>query len=297
MSDITIINGGDRIKESRSDINNNFENLNTDKVETLNDLGVTVPAEDINTKLLTANQKNALGGGGDIGVPSGTNKFVTEDFFATMGGSILESTSPVVETTVTGSGTASTTHALTLPTGVVEGDLIIFLIRASVSVTANSATNSYTIIESSGENIVLAKKATGTDTTTLTLSGSSTIAYIGYRVSNIYDSLSVNNILFKSNITSNTNPPVIEPTSGIRKYLFLYGYFWQNTGTATANPANYTDLLTSVAGSGADTRNVASGRRILRATFEDPGAVSTTGTHTNSNSITLAIRPSAQAFD
>lgn len=49
MSTITTIEAVDIIADSRAVINTNFSNLNTDKVETLDDLGITVTASDINT--------------------------------------------------------------------------------------------------------------------------------------------------------------------------------------------------------------------------------------------------------
>jgi microcystin-dependent protein len=49
MSTITTIQPTDVIANSRADINTNFENLNTDKVESLSDLGVSVTSSQINT--------------------------------------------------------------------------------------------------------------------------------------------------------------------------------------------------------------------------------------------------------
>ena len=48
MSTITTIQSTDVVADSRTDINTNFENLNTDKVETLSDLGVTASAAELN---------------------------------------------------------------------------------------------------------------------------------------------------------------------------------------------------------------------------------------------------------
>jgi hypothetical protein len=48
MSDITPINANDIVRDSRAVINTNFENLNTDKVETLGDLGITITDTQIN---------------------------------------------------------------------------------------------------------------------------------------------------------------------------------------------------------------------------------------------------------
>jgi hypothetical protein len=83
MSDITPINANDIVRDSRAVINTNFENLNTDKVETLGDLGITSTAENIDEAVdnrPTDGEKAALAGGGAFGTPSGSNKFVTEAF-------------------------------------------------------------------------------------------------------------------------------------------------------------------------------------------------------------------------
>lgn len=81
MSTIVNINGSDRPRDSRSVINQNFTNLNNDKVETLTDLGVTQTAANINANLPSATEKAAFAGGGALGTPSGTNKFLTEAYF------------------------------------------------------------------------------------------------------------------------------------------------------------------------------------------------------------------------
>lgn len=49
MSIITNIQATDKVKDSRAVINDNFAALNTDKVEALSDLGVTVSSADINS--------------------------------------------------------------------------------------------------------------------------------------------------------------------------------------------------------------------------------------------------------
>lgn len=49
MSIITNIQATDKVKDSRAVINANFTALNTDKVEALSDLGITVIASDINS--------------------------------------------------------------------------------------------------------------------------------------------------------------------------------------------------------------------------------------------------------
>lgn len=299
MSDITTINGDDIIKDSRAVINANFEALNTDKVETLADLGVNGTVDEVNEAVEnrpTDNQKAALAGGGEFGTPSSTNMFLTEEWNTANPPSFTQQ-APIVESTVNTTASSSTTHALSIPSGVVAGEIVVFFIRASIGVTANSVTNSYTIALNSGGNIVLWKLANGTDTTTLTLSGSSDIAYVGYRVSNIYGSLSITNIITRTDATSNNDPSALEPTFGIRNYLWLYGYFWNNTGTVTDNPTNYTDLLTNAVGAGADRKNIASGRRTFRSIHENPDALPTSGTHSDPRSVLIAIRPSPNEFD
>lgn len=57
MSTITSIQATDVVADSRAFINTNFSNLNTDKVETLSDLGLTEAAADYN---LAAQQAAAL---------------------------------------------------------------------------------------------------------------------------------------------------------------------------------------------------------------------------------------------
>lgn len=62
MATITTINGSDEVSASRSVINTNFSNLNSSKIETLSDLGITASAAEINyTDGVTANIQTQLG--------------------------------------------------------------------------------------------------------------------------------------------------------------------------------------------------------------------------------------------
>ena len=66
MSTITTINASDVVADSRDDINNNFSNLNTDKVETLDDLSVTATATELNySDGVTSNIQTQLDGKSD----------------------------------------------------------------------------------------------------------------------------------------------------------------------------------------------------------------------------------------
>ena len=81
MSVITTINANDRVTDSRAVLNTNLANLNADKVETLANLGLTQTAAAYNEAAavpLSVEEKAALAGGGALGIPSGSNKFVTE---------------------------------------------------------------------------------------------------------------------------------------------------------------------------------------------------------------------------
>jgi len=82
MSVITTINATDRVTDSRAVLNTNLANLNTDKIETLANLGLTETALAYNnavTNSPTVGEKAALVGGGVLGTPSVSNKFLTQE--------------------------------------------------------------------------------------------------------------------------------------------------------------------------------------------------------------------------
>ena len=88
MSVITTINANDRVTDSRAVLNTNLANLNADKVETLANLGLTQTAVAYNNAAVnspTAGEKAALAGGGALGTPSVSNKYVTETFLSASG--------------------------------------------------------------------------------------------------------------------------------------------------------------------------------------------------------------------
>lgn len=74
MSTIITIDGADKIKDSRSDINANFAALNTDLIAAEADI---VALEAFSSRIPTAGEKAALAGTG--GTPSDTNRYVLQN--------------------------------------------------------------------------------------------------------------------------------------------------------------------------------------------------------------------------
>lgn len=116
MSTLTTINAGDLITNSRANINDNFSALNAEKIETsVLDTDTTLAA---NSDAKVATQKAvkayvdaggnadtaaAQSGGGVLGTPSATNKFITEDYVERASRTVYEYVdSPVTFTKNTG---------------------------------------------------------------------------------------------------------------------------------------------------------------------------------------------------
>ena len=137
MSTITTLASGDNGGVSRTTINTNFSNLNTDKMETsVLDTDTTLAANS-DAKVATqkavkayvdaggdVNLQAALTGGGSFGTPSGSNKFITEDYLGS---------TPVAF------GGTGVDGALSITSGTTTIDLggaeIVYLNYTSVSIT------------------------------------------------------------------------------------------------------------------------------------------------------------------
>lgn len=222
--------------------------------------------------------------------------FVSEAFI-NFERSILQNSSPSVEssqTTIQSSG-ATTSHPITMPSGIAAGDLLLVCFTTGEITTTHTPSAGWVLLNSqvtgSHRGSIYAKVATGSDTLTITTSSGSESAAIAYRISEVYPSSSVANIV---SILGNTTTtlPVLEPSIGIRNYLWVSFFSASNNAVATVAPSGFSDLISVRSGAGAGTARAmtASAIKKARAIFVGGGTFTVTG-GTGQKTFTLAIRP------
>lgn len=160
MATLTTLNAGDGISPSRTVINTNFANLNSDKIETsVLDTDTTLAA---NSDAKVATQKavkayvDAFGngdvaaaqvGGGQLGTPSTTNKFLTEDWWDSYNTTIPSATALQHSNDTTRTRTAGTytkTKEILVPAGItITGATVTFDQRLSAGAAANTYSKIY----------------------------------------------------------------------------------------------------------------------------------------------------------
>lgn len=245
--------------------------------------------------LITTDEKAALAGGGDFGTPSESNKFLTEEAFVpTLEGVYSAVTFPVVEATSSNQAANSSAVSQSAPSGTTAGDLLIVILRRGTSVSVEPS--GYTLIGAASTHIsVYTKIATGADTFTCTLDGSTNgWCTHSYRVSNYWGSVDLTNVV-TTVITeaADHNPPLNNPDNIFGFYLWIAGASTSGTtGTVTGEPTGYTDGIFNNSGDG-DTgqQTLGTARKSVRAIEEDPGtfAGNTAG---NREQFTISVRAS-----
>ncbi len=199
---------------------------------------------------------------------------------------------PVVKGTATSETSNSVTQVVSLPSGIVSGDLlrIELALRDGAVVTDWDVTKDFTEIlqETNTGDITLAigyRIADGTEgaTVTVTIDVAQDGSHLSYRISD-HSGNAPDGTGFEDTGT-NPDPPDHTPAGGLKKYLWLASVAGKNQVT-TADPTNYTDGF----GIGSDP-SIRSARRELHAISENPGVF--TGVSVQYAAATVAIEPSA----
>lgn len=197
---------------------------------------------------------------------------------------------PTIQAPANSTQTADTTsHPITLPTGVTVGDLLVVMFGFDGVPTVSIGSGSGWTIEdqtalTAQGGAVIWKIADGTDALTLTTSASERSAALTYRISGAVD-------LELAVATGSADPPNLAPSGGSDDYLWLVFYTTQDNATATAAPANYTNFTTVNSTGSNNGSSVAVARRNLTASSEDPGAFTSPGTSGGRIAYTIAIFP------
>lgn len=203
---------------------------------------------------------------------------------------------PTVQTTNKNVTTAvdTTSHAITMPTGITAGDLLVIVFSVDGNPTCSISTGGWTKIgQASNGSIVtgaiFAKIAAGSDTATVTTSVAEQSSHVTYRI------LTGGGAIWLSGLSSNgsstnSNPPALFAGGNpgtTPDYLWLATRSGDSTVTGLA-PASYTNPQTQAA-SGTSGASTNTAERALATQSEDPGTF--TSTTEQWVSWTLAIGP------
>ena len=196
---------------------------------------------------------------------------------------------PTIEATATydGPGAEASSFAVTLPSGIQSGDLLVVFTASSSEYNANTNTPSgwtalYTGNYGTGNTVAACfyREATGSEgsTVTVTTSISTRLAATAYRISGWDDSGTVADAIEVSSAATGTSqapdPASLTPSWGSLKTLWLAAAH-SSAGSGIAYPASYTSGISGyTANSTTWHARASTAERELEATSENPGAFS-----------------------
>lgn len=225
-------------------------------------------------------------------VLTGTERTNMETYLASlMPATVLHT--PVIEATSKGQSTATTSHAITLPSGIVAGDLLLVVVGVdgfpTLSVnTGISGANWNELTQDTSLNAVSSqvywKIAEGGDALTLTTGSTEISAHICYRISGAQ---SVSGSVANGSSTD-SNPPIHTPPGGPAPYLWIATRAGDNLTQASAPPPLFNGFITET-GPSAGASVATASRGLGFATSLDPGTF--TSATEQWVSYTIAVEP------
>lgn len=185
---------------------------------------------------------------------------------------------PVVAARITGrtTNTNTTTHAITLPTGVVAGNLLVVVFSTDGNPTVTAQQAGWTKLNQASSTTVVTgaifwKIATGSDALTLVTSVVEASSHASFRITGGGTPTATS----ANGTTANSDPPPHTPPAGSRDYLWIATRSADSTNVATVAPASYANLQTQAAtGTGGASTNTA--ERSLTTATENPGTFTST---------------------
>lgn len=193
---------------------------------------------------------------------------------------------PVVEGTAESSvNTAGTSHAVTLPAGIVDSDLVLITMDiGSTSATLNSLTDWSEILDESAANGLKVLRYTGSgvpSNPTFTSSASTRSASIAWRISNADKSVTPQIGTTATGTSTTPNPPSVSPSGGTLNYLFIAFYgaageeadddTWSDTPPTNYTPSPPLQKACGTVGTNLGGMIAAASRQLNTGSAEDPG--------------------------
>jgi len=170
----------------------------------------------------------------------------------------------------------TTSHAITMPSGIVAGDLLLAVFTSDGVVTSSAAGWTELGDESSDANqqAIYYKVAEGSDTLTVTTSASEQSSHIVLRIENGGTPTAT---VASSTATTNANPPSHDAGSSA-KYLWIATGGWDGFQSSivinevSSPPAGYSDFIFQTQGSANGGAHTAISNRFAEKQTEDPSA-------------------------
>jgi hypothetical protein len=186
----------------------------------------------------------------------------------------------VIGTPTTGTTASNTSHVITLPSGIVAGELLVVLFGCGVASTITWG--AFTGMPPSAQTATLGtttlglgyKIAVGGDTLTVTTSNSGKGAYVACRITDWHGTTAPEGDLVGNAAAGDPNPGPWDATWGTEDTLWLAGGAVEgSTGWTSDAPASYTNIgdINTTGGSGPSNVAVALAWRKLAVTSEEPG--------------------------
>lgn len=202
---------------------------------------------------------------------------------------------PVVAARNSGRTTATntTSHAITLPSGISAGDLLVVVFACdgnpTISVdTGVSGSNWNALTQGANGSIVSSnvfwKIAEGGDALTLTTSASEQSSHVSLRITGGYSVTGTS----ANGSSTNSNPPNHAGHDGTQDYLWIATRAGDSTVLATVAPTNFANLQ-SLAAAGTGGASVNTAERSINSASQDPGTF--TSASEQWVSYTLAVSP------
>ena len=188
---------------------------------------------------------------------------------------------PVVQTTAASTdGTDVTTHVVTMPSGLVSGDLALVFFCANGSSDSGTWPGGWTKVLGAGANGISAawgwRVSDGTEGASISIS---TVAQQSasrvYRITGHASSTNPPEGVagWGSGATSTPDISTNTPTGGAKDYLWIWACAADSGYVVTALPTNFTNLLQSDSGSTANgSAAMSTGQQNLNAASLDPAA-------------------------
>lgn len=196
--------------------------------------------------------------------------------------------------------TEASSHAVTLPSGIVAGDLLLMIARAAYNRVCTTPTGWTEVLASTdtgfGVAHVFARVADGNEgaTVTVDISSAARIATNTYCISGWAGTIATDvDALFSA--ANSADPPSLTAGWGAADNLWIAGYTSRRCDWTQVAPTDYGNLIEAVNTPPTATSmyvGVASARRMLNAATENPATFATVSRDAY-NAVTIAVRPAA----
>lgn len=191
-------------------------------------------------------------------------------------------------------------HAVTLPSGIVSGNLLLVFFACNTGATLTDPSGWTVLVSKTNTDLfrVYAKIASGSEgsSVTVALSSNQRAGATAYRITGNRNGVSTSEIAVSTAVdetTTTPNPPSLTPSWGAAENIWITASFVMDTnytGTPTY-PTNYSlGQLEGKGGTAGNGSGVCTAARLLNAATEDPGTFTFNASKARS-SYTLAIRP------